>query len=155
MNSKEKEELQELVKKCLKVDGTAKSRAGEKDLLRIEELSGKPVTRAAAKPPAKPKDPEDKPETPEPKGSPVLVIDAGDPFAAGVLRVYNRASKRQVEFLPLPIYKNDPAAVEVLKQYVLRAEGGCDLDRGRAGRAALDKIKPGWNEKASKKNEDE
>lgn len=155
MKNEEKKGLLELIKKCLKVDGSAKSRAGEKDLLKIEELSGKQVQRAAAKPLAKPKDTKEKTETPEPKGSPVLVIEADDPFGLGVLRVYNRLSKKQVKFLPLPIYKNDPAAVEVLKQYVLRAEGGCDLARGSKARAALDKIKPGWNKKASKEDEDE
>lgn len=142
MKAKEKKELKELIKKCLKTDGTAKSRAGEKDLQRIEALSKKPVTRAAAKTPKVTKDPaEGKTETPAPKGSPIFVIAPGDPFGLGALRVYNRLSRKQVEFLPLPIYKNDPVAREVLQQYILRAEGGCDIARGAAGRKALKSLK--------------
>lgn len=71
-----------------------------------------------------------------------LLFDAGDPFAAGALR-----SEGLSDILPCRLDTTKPYAIDVLKNYVFRARGGCRDDLAVAAGEVLDRLCPGWNVK--------
>jgi hypothetical protein len=73
----------------------------------------------------------------------IFSIPADDPFIDGVIRHYQRSSKKQLADLtarPFVIRGDDPVAEECLRSYLQRAAGGCDKARAAAAVEALKKL---------------
>jgi len=74
---------------------------------------------------------------------PGFEIPAGDPYISSVIRYYQKVSKKPLadpNARPFVLLANDPATIETLENYILRAAGACDVKRADIARAALEKF---------------
>ena len=72
-----------------------------------------------------------------------FVLEADDPFAAGVMRSFLKVTldkDRQRPVLPFVLPEKDPATAGAIKDYIVRASGGGDKGRTEAAKKALKKL---------------
>ncbi len=73
--------------------------------------------------------------------TPGFLLAIGDPFAAGTLRTFMSVSKRSGLQLPFVLPFKDKNSAAAIRGYIVRAEGGGDLERAKLAKEALAKCK--------------
>lgn len=68
-----------------------------------------------------------------------FLLSQTDPFAAGTLRTYAQLTKQSGLRTPYVLPFKDKNTKTALQGYIIRAEGGGDMERGKAAREALKK----------------
>jgi len=73
--------------------------------------------------------------------TPGFLLAIGDPFAAGTLRTFMHLVERSGLQLPFVLPFKDKNSAAAIQSYIVRAEGGGDLDRAKLAKEALAKCK--------------
>jgi len=70
-----------------------------------------------------------------------FLLNIADPYAAGTLRAYQGLKKAEGLKLPYVLPYKDKLTKAAIESYILRAEGGGDIERAGAAKKALAKCK--------------
>lgn len=68
-----------------------------------------------------------------------FLLSQADPYAEGSLRTYMSLKKLSGLRLPYVLPFKDKKTADAIRGYIIRAEGGGDIERAKAARAALEK----------------
>lgn len=72
---------------------------------------------------------------------PGFLLEIDDPFAEGTLQTYQNLKRIDGLRLPYVLPYKDKMTKQALENYILRAEGSCDIKRAEIVREAMKKIK--------------
>lgn len=72
---------------------------------------------------------------------PGFLLELDDPFAGGALRTYQKLTGSSELRLPFVLPNKDKRTRAALENYIVRASGGGDIERAKAARRTMEKVK--------------